>query len=121
MEDQIIRIDTSTGEVTCVLDLADLFGDYKAQCATEEGEELDWMHINTIQWLGEGTVLLSSRETSSIFKISGLYDTPQVDYIIGEDSFWEGSGYEELLLTKDESSGTFSGLGAVSYTHLCSK
>lgn len=111
VEDQIIRIDTSTGEITCVLDLADLFGDYKAQCATEEGEELDWMHINTIQWLGEGTVLLSSRETSSIFKISGLYDTPQVDYIIGEDSFWEGSGYEELLLTKDESSGTFSGLG----------
>lgn len=111
VEDQIIRIDTSTVEVTFVLDLADLFGDYKAQCATEEGEELDWMHINTIQWLGEGTVLLSSRETSSIFKISGLYDTPQVDYIIGEDSFWEGSGYEELLLTKDEGSGTFSGLG----------
>ena len=63
---------------------------------------MDWIHINTIQWIGDDAVLLSSRETSTILMIEDIYDTPQITYMIGEESFWEGTGYEELLLEKDE-------------------
>lgn len=111
VEDQIIKIDTQTGEVNCVMDLGELFSDYKETCTVNEEGELDWMHINTIQWVGGGRVLLSSRETSTILMITDIYGSPQVEYMIGEESFWAGTGYEELLLEKDESTGIFSNTG----------
>ncbi len=111
VEDQIIKIDTQTGEVDCVMDLGELFSAYEETCTVNEEGELDWMHINTIQWVGDGRVLLSSRETSTIFMITGIYSAPQVEYMIGEESFWQGTGYEDLLLEKDESTGSFSNTG----------
>lgn len=111
VEDQIIQIDVHTGEISCVLDLADLFSDYKETCTVNEEGELDWMHINTIQWIGDDRVLLSSRETSTILMITDIYGSPQVEYMIGEESFWQRTGYEGLLLEKDESMGTFSNAG----------
>ena len=111
VEDQIIQIDTQTGEANCVLDLGELFPDYMETCTVNEDGELDWIHINTIQWIGEDTVLLSSRETSTILMITDIYGSPKIEYMIGEESFWEGTGYEELLLEKDESKGTFSNTG----------
>lgn len=111
VEDQIIKINTQTGEINCVVDLVELFPDYKKECTENEDGELDWMHINTLQWIEEDTVLLSSRETSTILMVADIYDSPQIEYMIGEESFWQGTGYEELLLKKDESMGTFSNTG----------
>lgn len=111
VEDQIIKIDTQTGEISCVLDLEDIFSDYKEKCTVDEDGELDWMHINTIQYVEEESILLSSRETSTILMITDIYGSPQVEYMIGEESFWAGTGYEELLLEKDESTGIFSNTG----------
>lgn len=111
VEDQILLLDDETGEITMEFDLGDLLGDYKQSCTRSSDEELDWMHINSIQWLGDETVILSSRETSSILKISDLYSDPQIDYLIGEESFWEGTGYESLLLKKNEEEGSFSNTG----------
>lgn len=111
VEDQIIKIDTLTGEISCVLDLEDIFSDYKEKCTVDEDGELDWMHINTIQYVEEESILLSSRETSTILMITDIYGSPQVEYMIGEESFWVGTGYEELLLEKDESTGIFSNTG----------
>lgn len=110
-EDQIIKINTQTDGVTHVLDLGDCFEKYKEQCVKSDDEELDWMHINTIQWLGDEQVLLSSRETSTIIKVDNLYNSPQINYMIGENSFWDDTDYEDLLLEKDESNGEFSNTG----------
>ncbi len=43
--------------------------------------------------------------------------TPQITYMIGEDVL-EGTGYEDLLLEKDESAGTFSNTGGHSVTYV---
>lgn len=100
VEDIVLRLDVESGAVTEVLDLGDLFGDFKEECQKNSDGELDWMHINTIQWMGNGSVLLSSRETSSIIKIDSLYDGPSVSYIIGDQSVWEGTEYENLVFTR---------------------
>ena len=100
VEDIILRLDVESGAVTEVLDLGDLFGDFKEECQKNSDGELDWMHINTIQWMGNGSVLLSSRETSSIIKIDSLYDGPSVSYIIGDQSVWDGTEYENLVFTR---------------------
>ena len=93
-------LDVNSGEVTEVLDLGDLFGEYKKTCVKNSSDELDWMHINTIQYIGNGSVLLSSRETSTIIKVDNIYDGPVVSYIIGEKDFWKDTSYVSLLLNK---------------------
>lgn len=111
VEDIVIRLDGESGEITGVLDLGEVFPDYKESCSVAEDGDLDWIHINTLQYLEDETLILSSRETSTILKISGAFSEPAVDYMIGAEEFWEGTGYEELLLEKDESGGTFSDTG----------
>lgn len=100
VEDVVVKLDIKTGQVSEVLDLGELLGNYKAACVKNKDGELDWMHINTIQWMGNGQVLLSSRETSTVFKVSSLYEKPQIDYMLGADGFWSGTGYEGLLYKK---------------------
>lgn len=101
VEDIILKIDEETGKITEVLDMEEVFSDYKKTCESAEDGDLDWMHLNTIQWVGEGEILLSSRETSTIIKISNLYQNPEIEYMIGEKDFWEGTGYESLLYDKE--------------------
>lgn len=114
-EDVVVKLDVNSGEVTEVLDLGDLFGDYKAECQRSEDGELDWMHINTIQWIGNGSVLLSSRETSSIIRVNDIYGTPTVGYMLGEKSFWAGTQYESLIFAKDGEFTIHGGQHTVAY------
>lgn len=100
VEDIVLKLDVNSGEVTEVLDLGDLFGDYKKTCVKNSSDELDWMHINTIQYVGNGSVLLSSRETSTIIKVDNLYDEPSIAYMIGEKDFWEDTSYVSCVLNK---------------------
>ena len=100
VEDIVLKLDVNSGEVTKVLDLGDLLGDYKKTCVRNSSDELDWMHINTIQYMGNGSVLLSSRETSTIIKVDNLYDEPSIAYMIGEKDFWEDTSYVSCLLNK---------------------
>ena len=113
-EDLILRIDPDKDKILQVIDLGEILGDYKATThkgftTNQEGVlGLDWMHINAIQWLGNNTVILSSRETSSILKISNLFgDSLNIDYIIGQQNFWDAT-YGDKVLTQV---GTFPNTG----------
>ena len=116
VEDLIIKIDVTTGDVSLVADLGDIFPDLKASAKVAQDGDLDWIHINTIQWLGGGTVLLSSRETSTVIKLTDIYGTPTVDWLMGSPDFWAGSGFEDKLL---QAQGDFSlNAGQHSVTYL---
>ena len=116
VEDLIIKIDIATGVVSLVVDLGDIFPDLKASAKVASDGDLDWIHINTIQWLGDSTVLLSSRETSTVIKLTDIYGTPTVDWLMGSPDFWAGSGFEDKLL---QAQGDFSlNAGQHSVTHL---
>ncbi len=116
VEDLIIKIDVTTGDVSLVLDLGDVFSDLKANAKVAQDGDLDWIHINTIQWLGSGTVLLSSRETSTVIKLTDIYGAPTVDWLMGSPDFWAGSGFEDKLL---QAQGDFSlNAGQHSVTYL---
>lgn len=116
VEDLIIKIDVATGEVSLVVDLGDIFPDLKTSAKVVSDGDLDWIHINTIQWLGNGTILLSSRETSTVIKLTDIYGTPTVDWLMGSPDFWAGSGFEDKLL---QAQGDFSlNAGQHSVTYL---
>ena len=115
-EDRIVRIDLESGKVSELIDLSELFSEYVAQLSNPLDENkwerflqwtqftsysaMNWIHVNSIELVDEDSVLLSSRETSTIIKIDNIYDESTIDYMIGSPNFWEGSGYEDLLLTQ---------------------
>lgn len=114
VEDMIIKLDLSTKEVTLVSDLGDLFPEYKALVKNND-KDSDWMHINTIQWMGNDEVIISSRETSTIIKLNNIYDNPTVDYMMGESTYWEDSSYQSLLLDKSNSFTSQAGQHSITY------
>lgn len=115
VEDCIIKVDVNTEEVSLVLDLDDIFGSYKQTTEHKEGSKWDWLHINTLQYLEDDSVILSSRETSSIIKISNLTTNPTLEYIIGNEDFWQGTEFTSYLLNKDGDFLTSGGQHTVTY------
>lgn len=116
VQDQVIKLSTSTGSVTRLVDFGELFADYKAStthAGTDESDSnaknrWDWLHCNTIQLLDDGSALFSARETSTIIKVDDLESDPTLDYVIGEPSVWAGTDEASSFLTK---SGDFSDTG----------
>lgn len=116
VQDQVIKLSTSTGSVTRLVDFGELFADYKAfttHAGTDESDSSsqnrwDWLHCNTIQLLDDGSALFSARETSTIIKVDDLESDPTLDYMLGEPSVWSGTDEASSFLTKD---GDFSDTG----------
>ena len=73
------------------------------------------MLINTLQYLSDDSVILSSRETSSILKIKEVSTNPSIDYIIGNEDFWKDTDYTEYLYTKVGDFLTSGGQHTVTY------
>ena len=115
-EDKIIMIDHDSGEVSELIDLIDLFPDYyKLTSKPESADDLDWMHINSLELINDDSLIISSRETSTIIKINDIYNEPSVDYMIGSDNFWQESGYDNFLLTKANDFSLQAGQHCVTY------
>ena len=112
-EDLLVSLDIDTGEVVELVDMGELMPDFKQQCFAyheanyepEEGEEDDvpaWMHMNSLQYLAdEDAALMSSRETSTIFKISGATSgSPAIEYLLASELFWADSAYGDLVFAQ---------------------
>ena len=121
VEDQIIKIDGTSGKVSRLLDFKDLLGDlYKTatgiETLTNNKGYRDVIHANTIQLTKDDQVIISSRETSTIMKISNLTSQPKLDYFISDSSVWQGVGtYSNLLLNKVDNFTSQAGQHSVTY------
>lgn len=110
VQDQVIKVDTDSGEVTGLVDFGEIFPEYKAATTHSGIDESDptatgrwdWIHFNTIDLTDDGGAVLSARETSTMIKIADLESDPSVEYMIGEKSVWDGfDEYQGLFLEKD--------------------
>lgn len=117
VEDRIIRLNLKNGKVKQVIDLADFFPDYYEEHMeyTKTNGDYDWMHLNTIQWLEGNSIIVSARETSAVIKIKNIYKKPSVEYMLSEESFWKGTGYEDLLYKKTSDFRSQTGQHTVTY------
>ena len=95
-EDKIISINKKSGDIIELVDLEELFKEYRKTLSSSS--TLDWMHINSIELIGDSSIIISSRETSTIIKIDNIYTNPTIDYMIGSNMFWSGTSYQNLLL-----------------------
>lgn len=48
----------------------------------------------------DDSLILSSREQSSLIKVSNIYEKPELDYIIHYGTLYKGNGYDDKLLTR---------------------
>ncbi|MDQ0359366.1 aryl-sulfate sulfotransferase [Breznakia pachnodae] len=105
IEDIVVALDLDTGEVRELLDMKDFFPElYDLAVAPEDGntyggDELDWIHLNSLEIIGDD-LLLSSREVSTIIKIDNYNTDPELDYLIADETLYEGTEYTSLLLDK---------------------
>lgn len=108
VEDLVIEVDLETGAVTELVDFTDFMSDYVDAYTHVIGPtdpffwqagELDWIHLNTVDYCPEDdSIVVSSRETSTIMKVSDVHGEPRIDYFAGDPAFWEGTPYEEFSL-----------------------
>lgn len=110
VEDRLLSIDLETGSVTELVDFSQLMEPYfETTRPVGPGDdffwqvgEWDWLHLNSVQYMAEDdSVIVSSRETSAIIKVTGLHSTPTVDWLAGDERFWEDTAYADLCLTQD--------------------
>ena len=100
VEDMIISLDLETGEVKALVDLKDILPEaYEKATLPDKKSKLDWAHVNAIQLI-EDDVVLSFRELSSIVKIQDVYTKPQLQYILSDQSVWEGTSYADNVYDK---------------------
>lgn len=115
-EDKIIMIEKDSGNITELVDLIDLLPDYYSTTSLPDGaEDLDWMHINSLALVDKTSLIISSRETSTIIKLDNIYSNPTIDYMIGSDNLWQESGYDSLLLNKTNDFSMQAGQHCVTY------
>ncbi len=109
VNDILIAVDLVSGDVTELLDMGILLSEYKAGCVKNEEGILDWLGLNSVQRWDDTGVLLGAREASAAFKIKDVYGIPMLDYIIADKGMFEGTGYENHVLTKEGSFQSFFG------------
>ena len=110
VEDRLLSIDTETGEVTELVNFSALLQEYygitRPVAATDDffwqAGEWDWIHLNSLQYMPESdSVILSSRETSTILKVADLHGEPALDWLAGDERIWEGTAYEDACLAQE--------------------
>ncbi len=109
VEDRLLSIDLDTGTVTELVDFSVLMEPYfemtRPVGATDDffwqAGEWDWIHLNSLQYMDGDSLILSSRETSTIIKVADLHGDPTVDWLAGDTRFWADTPYAERCLTQE--------------------
>ena len=109
--DVVVSLDPATGAVTEVVDFSELMDGYYGEMTHpvpitgdsfwQAGED-DWLHLNSVQYMEkDDSILVSSRETSTIIKVSGIQTTPTLSAFLGDPDFWADTPYAELCYEMD--------------------
>ena len=109
VEDRVLSIDLESGEVTELLDFTQVMAGYFAMTRPVtptddffwQAGEWDWIHLNSLQYMPEDdSLIVSSRETSTIIKVANIHSEPAVDWLAGDSRFWADTPYADLCLTQ---------------------
>ena len=104
IEDVIISVDLKTGKRKLLIDWERLVPEIRAMAVWDSANdvntygtsELDWIHLNSLDMVSPDELVVSSRELSTIIKISGLYSKPKVDYM----NLFDNTIYNTVQLSK---------------------
>ena len=95
VEDYIVEVDMTTGDIVKSWDLKDVLNMEDGK--SENWVEYDWFHNNSV-WYDEATnsITLSGRHQDAVINID--YDTGELNWIIGDPTNWSEE-YEQYFFT----------------------
>ena len=111
--DRVLLLNLVTGEYSELLNMGTLLKEYKEVCSVNVEEVLEWLTLNSVQPIGENGLLLSAREPSAVIRVTDIDTVPALVYIIGDMVYFDGTGYEGELLTKNNEFESFFGINTV--------
>lgn len=106
IEDRVISLDLDTGLVEEILDMKDYFKESyesasKVKIKNAYGtDDIDWIHLNSIDLVDGDDLILSSRELSAIIRMNDIYTKPKLKYTIADQTVFEGTEIESKNYTK---------------------
>lgn len=107
IEDVVISVDLKTKKVKKLIDFATLMSSARKKHVqrkggknTYGGTELDWLHLNSLDLINDGELIVSSREESSLIKVKNIYYKPKIDYIIHSGTFYNNTKLKKYLLKR---------------------
>lgn len=102
VRDRVVSLDLDNGKVKEVIDFGKIIPKMKKKAKKPSGvNKLDWINLNSISMVGSDSILVSSKELSSIFKIKGITSVvPSLDYIIGANVIWDKTKYKNKVYQK---------------------
>ena len=101
VEDLVLSVNLKTGDVKEIIDSGNLLPAMKEKAVlTADKSKSDWIHINSIELENDNTILLSSRELSTIISVGDIYKNPAVNYLIGDEEIWKDTEYSDLVFNK---------------------
>lgn len=110
VEDLLLSIDMESGEVTQLIDFKEAMSGYyemtRPISATDDffwqAGEWDWIHLNSLQYMEESdSLIVSSRETSTIIKLSNIHEDVELSWLAGDSRFWEDTPYADYCLEQE--------------------
>ena len=118
VQDQAIKVNTSTGKVTKLVDFGEMFPDYKAStghCGIDESDPTasgrwDWIHFNTIQLLPDGQYYIYMFDNDFGYAMTRPdFDWTMIDGIsTAQSSKDENSNSQFRKYLVDENAGTYT-------------
>lgn len=100
---KILELELDSGKVTEVLDMDTLLKSvYKNAVKKAKKSNVDWVGLNSIQVVGTNKLLLSSKNLSSIIKVSNVGSLlPKINYIIADKNIYKSyKSLSKKVLTK---------------------
>jgi len=100
---QVIELELETGTVTEMVNMNSLLKDvYQNAVKKAKKQNVDWVGLNSVKVVDANTLLLSSKNLSSIFQVSNIGSLmTKVDYIIADRKIYEKyKGLRKKVLAK---------------------
>ncbi len=103
VHDKILQIGLKEGQIEKIIDMGSLLPKAKAKAKknSKGKKSLNWLDLNSIQYIDSSTLLLSARELSSVIILKNIQKSrPSLKSILGEDILWYGTGLKKKIAEK---------------------
>lgn len=124
IEDVVISVDLNTKKINKIIDMKNLLPEiYESAVMPKNGKNtyggtgLDWIHLNSLSITDSNSIVLSSRETSTIIYLSNIYTSPTIKYLINDGDIFKNTPYEKLLLNKNGDFISQAGQHSITYEY----
>ncbi len=115
--DLLVGVNIYNRETKLLCDMRDLLSDYYKEHGKKgtAKKPADWLGLNSVSFINDTDVLVSSSKTSSIIRINNVLKHPKIEYIIDPNESFMGTNEGDYALSDVNNNVTMSGQNNVCF------